>query len=82
MIELELLSRAGCGLCEEMKAALERALFGLDVRIREVDVDAEPQLRVRYGDDVPVLLMNGVKMLEHRATDDAIRELLATLRRS
>ncbi|HSF17455.1 MAG TPA: glutaredoxin family protein [Vicinamibacteria bacterium] len=82
MIELELLSRAGCGLCEEMKAALERALRGLDVRIREVDVDAEPQLKIRYGDDVPVLLMNGVKMLEHRATDDGIRELLATLRRS
>jgi len=53
---LRLLSRSDCHLCEEMKgvvAPLVRALGGtLDV----VDVDSDPALAARWGNEVPVLL--------------------------
>ena len=52
-------SRAGCTLCEEMLgelSALPAAQpFGIDV----LDVDADAQLRVRYGHKIPVLLFAG-----------------------
>jgi hypothetical protein len=54
-----LYSRAGCTLCEEMLgelSALPAAQpFGIDV----LDVDADAQLRVRYGHKIPVLLFAG-----------------------
>jgi hypothetical protein len=54
-----LYSRSGCGLCEEMLAALHAlpaaALHAIDV----LDVDADPAARIRYGHKVPVLLFAG-----------------------
>ena len=57
---LVLLSREGCGLCEEFEAELlafgtRRRLPPLEVR----DVDADPDLRRRFGDRIPVLLWDG-----------------------
>jgi len=59
--QLTLLGRDGCGLCEEFEAELralgERlALPPLEIR----DVDADPDLRRRFGERIPVLLWDGV----------------------
>lgn len=48
---LTLYTRRGCHLCEQ---AEERLLL-LDFAYTPVDVDTDPTLRARYGDDVPVL---------------------------
>ena len=55
----ELVTRQGCHLCDEMAALLDEVLpaFGLSYTLR--DVDAEPELRVRFTDVVPVLLRDG-----------------------
>lgn len=52
-----LYSRSGCGLCEEMLAALTvlQDAYGIDV----VDVDADAATRSRYGHKIPVLLFAG-----------------------
>lgn len=76
MIELRLYTRPGCHLCDEMKAAIERAASGLEVRLVEIDVETDPVLESRYGNDVPVLLVNGEKAFEHRASEDDIRRRL------
>ena len=73
MIELELYTRPACHLCDEMKEALSRAVSGLDVRLTEIDVESDPELERRYGNDVPVLLVNGHKAFEHRATEAELR---------
>ena len=55
----ELITREGCHLCDEMAALLDEVLpsHGLTYTLR--DVDAEPELRARYTDIVPVLLRDG-----------------------
>lgn len=55
----ELVTRQGCHLCDEMAALLDEILpaFGLSYTTR--DVDAEPELRARFTDVVPVLLRDG-----------------------
>lgn len=53
------MTRQGCHLCDVAAAELERILpaFGLEARL--VDIDADAELRVEYGDRVPVVLLNG-----------------------
>lgn len=77
-IDLELLTRPGCHLCEEMKQAIVEAARGLPIRLREVDISQEGGLESRYGNDIPVLFVNGSKAFKHRAT---VEELRVRLRR-
>ena len=62
----ELVTRAGCHLCAEMAAVLDAVLpaFGLSWAPR--DVDAEPELRARFSDVVPVLLRDGLPVAKVR----------------
>jgi Glutaredoxin-like domain (DUF836) len=41
-----------------------------------VDVDSDPQLARRYGFDIPVLLLNGAKVCQHRLDAAELRRLL------
>ena len=60
---LTLYTRAGCPLCEEM-AETVRARIGAQ-RLIEVDVDADPELKARYGWDVPLLFDGDVEICRH-----------------
>jgi hypothetical protein len=64
-------------LCDEAKEVIERtrrrAEFVLEVR----DIDADPELRRLYNEEVPVIAIDGVKAFKYRLTEDA---LLKTLR--
>jgi hypothetical protein len=57
---LQLLTRAGCHLCEQAATTLAEvaAEAGLD-EPAQVDVDADPGLQAEYGDRVPVVLLDG-----------------------
>lgn len=71
----ELVTRAGCHLCDEMAVLLDEVLpsHGLSYSLR--NVDAEPALRERFTDVVPVLLRDGspvAKVRVDRRTLDRI----------
>lgn len=53
---LRLLSRPGCHLCDEMRAAVEPLLAGAGLVLQVVDVDSDPALQERFGLEIPVLL--------------------------
>jgi glutaredoxin len=75
-IEVEILTRPGCHLCDEMKGVFLRASKGLDVALSETDVSKDPELERRYGNDVPVLFVNGSKAFKHRASERELRRRL------
>ena len=77
-IDLELLTRPGCHLCEEMKQAIAEAARDLEIRLREVDISKDGGLESVYGNDIPVLFVNGSKAFKHRAT---VQEIRVRLRR-
>jgi len=61
---VELLTRAGCGLCERVRDRLAALSAELGFELSAVDVDAaaaagDPGLRVEYGDRLPVVLLDG-----------------------
>ena len=75
-IEIELLTRPGCHLCDEMKQALEEASKSLDIDLREIDITDDPALAKRYGEEIPVLFINGSKAFKHRANVADLRKRL------
>ena len=79
MIRLTLYGRADCHLCHEMRRVVDDVLQGRTdaVEVVEVDVDGDPALVRAYGDDVPVLCVNGVRAFEHRVDATALRARLA-----
>jgi Glutaredoxin-like domain (DUF836) len=74
---LQLLSRPDCTLCEEFAAELAPLARELGLPAAQwVDVDGDPQLARRYGLDIPVLLLDGAKVCQHRLDPDELRRLL------
>jgi hypothetical protein len=72
----ELVTRAECHLCDEMAAVLDEVLppFGLSYVPR--DVDAEPELRARFTDVVPVLLRDGRPVAKVRTDRRALTRIV------
>jgi glutaredoxin len=76
--ELLLYTRKDCCLCEEMKSTLSRVAERVSFTLQEIDVDTLPELQEKYGNEVPVLFINGRKAFKYRLT---ARELEQRLKR-
>ena len=53
---LRLLSRPECHLCDEMRAVVSPLVTRLGGTLETVDVDSDPALAARWGNEIPVLL--------------------------
>ncbi|MEY3975394.1 MAG: hypothetical protein RLZZ33_449 [Pseudomonadota bacterium] len=61
---MTLLSREGCGLCEEFAAELATLATQISLPPLEIaDVDSDPEWQRRYGLKIPVLLWGGEAVL-------------------
>ena len=73
--------REGCHLCDEARGILQAVLEDRVRRgepipaVRELDIDADPDLRARYTDLVPVFALNGVE-IDLVTSDRQVRSLL------
>jgi glutaredoxin len=56
-----LYSRPGCHLCDDARAVVEEVCTELGESYVEISVDDDPDLRRRYGDEVPVTLVDGAR---------------------
>ena len=79
-VELVLLGRRDCHLCEQAELDLARVLPEFDARIRKVDVDEDPEMKRLYGDQLPVGLIDGRKVFKVRVDADRLRRVLEGLR--
>jgi hypothetical protein len=69
-----LYTRAGCHLCEALAAAL--AALAPGHAVEHIDVDRDPELKRRYGLDVPVLFGGGEELCRHRLDGEAVTSWL------
>ncbi len=56
-----LMTREGCHLCERARAVVARVAQEQGVEWAEQDVDSDQALRAAYGDEVPVVLLDGAR---------------------
>jgi glutaredoxin len=66
MHEVVVYSRKGCHLCDIVKETLTQIQSQVDFQWCEVDIDADPQLRQKYNDEVPVVFIDGRKAFKYR----------------
>jgi len=62
---LQMMTRKGCSLCDDVYIAGDMAQREGLCRFEAVDVDKDADLLQKYGNDVPVLLIDGVECMRH-----------------
>ncbi|WP_297084911.1 glutaredoxin family protein [uncultured Demequina sp.] len=55
---VSLITREGCHLCEDARAVVASVCAEAAVEWREVDVHAHARLAERFGDEVPVVIVD------------------------
>jgi len=58
MIEVTIYSRSNCHLCEVALDVLEEMRGELDFQITKILIDENPEFEEKYGEQVPVILIN------------------------
>ncbi|NWJ73489.1 glutaredoxin family protein [Pseudonocardia sp. ICBG1122] len=58
-MRVRLLTRVGCHLCDDAAEVLARVCAETGTGWDTVDVDSDDELRAEYGDQVPVVLLDG-----------------------
>ncbi|HEX5708252.1 MAG TPA: glutaredoxin family protein [Pyrinomonadaceae bacterium] len=74
-------TRPGCHLCDEAKREIERADCADSYTLEEVNIDDDPDLKRRYGWDIPVVIIDGTHAFKHRLTAAEFARQLRALRR-
>jgi len=74
--DVTLYTRPGCRLCDEAKSVIAPLLGEFGAALREVNVDADPVLKDRYGCDVPVIFIGRKKAAKHRVDLQQFRKQL------
>ena len=71
-----LYTRPGCHLCEEAKAEMRGAGCAESYTLEEINIEADATLRERYGLEIPVIFINGVKAFKYRLTASEFKKRL------
>jgi glutaredoxin len=72
-LTLVLYGRAGCHLCDDARAALERVGHPFE----EVDIEADDELLARYLERIPVVALDGAELYDFFVDEVDLRRRLA-----
>jgi hypothetical protein len=72
-----LLGKPGCHLCDEARAIVSRVCTDLDVAWEERSIVDDPELRRRYGEQIPVTFVDGRQHDFWRVDEARLRAALA-----
>ena len=64
--KLTLYSRKDCCLCDDMKSIIAGVALKIPIEIEIVDVDGADDLREKFGNEVPVLFIDGRRRRQRR----------------
>ena len=76
---MTLYSKPGCHLCDDARVVVEQVCAELGESYAEVDITAGPdseQLTARYGEEIPVTLVDGRQHDFWRVDPDRLRAAL------
>lgn len=78
-VRVTVLTRDDCHLCTEAIETIERVAerSEIDVTVRIIDVDDDPELSEQYGERVPYVLIDGTPAFKYRVEEPALETKLA-----
>ena len=75
---ITLYSRPGCHLCDDARAVIARVCTDLGEEYVEVSIDDDPELRRRFGEEIPVTFVDGRQHDFWRVDPERLRAALAS----
>ncbi|HKH18766.1 MAG TPA: glutaredoxin family protein [Solirubrobacteraceae bacterium] len=76
MRTVTLYRRAGCHLCDEARAALDRIRADQPFRLQEIDIESDDALLARYLERIPVIALEGEELFDLFVDEEALRRKL------
>lgn len=82
---LTLYSKPGCHLCDDARAAVGEVVDRLtgsgaaSVDVEEIDILGDPALQARYGEEIPVVLIDGKMHTYWRVDPERLERALKEL---
>jgi glutaredoxin len=75
-LRLELYTRPGCHLGNDLRAICERLAGEIAFEFGEVNIEADPSLQARYEREVPMLFVDGRLAVRFRTSERELRRIL------
>ena len=79
MTEVVLYGKAGCHLCDDARAVVADVRSRREFRLEEVDVSLDPVLNARYGERIPVVVVDGIEAFELGLSAPELERVLDTV---
>jgi len=68
-VKADIYSRPGCHLCDEAKEVIERVGRRVAFSLRVINIETDPELEKRYGEEIPVVFVNGMPAFRYRVDE-------------
>ena len=69
-------TQPGSRLCEDALRVLTQMQAEVPFALEEVNIQGDPALLAEYGEQVPVILLDGAVVSEYTADESRLRQLL------
>ena len=69
-------SKPGCHLCEEAIRTLQVVQKQQRFELEEINIQTDPALLAEYGEQIPVVMLNGTFLFEYAVDEARLRQLL------
>ena len=76
MAHVIIYSKPSCHLCEEAIRVLQRIQTQNPFTLEEVNIQDDPTLLAEYGEQIPVVTLNGTFLFEYTVDETRLRQLL------
>ncbi len=76
MAQVTVYTKPGCHLCEEAVRLLQRVQKQQAFELQEVNIQDDPALLAEYGEQIPVVTLNGTFLFEYAVDEARLRQLL------
>ena len=77
MISVVVYGKRECGLCDEVKAVLDRVRRDVAFELTLVDIESSAELLEAYGERIPLVFVAGRLAFKFRVDEAALRRRLA-----
>ncbi len=76
MAQVTLYFKPGCHLCEDARRVLEQVQKQKPFSLEEINIQQDPTLLAEYGEQIPVVLLNGTFFCEYEVDEVRLKQLL------
>jgi hypothetical protein len=75
-LRLELYTRPGCHLGNDLRAICERLAGEIAFEFTEVNIEDDPVVQTRFEREIPILFVDGRLVVRYRTSERELRRIL------